>query len=438
MPRPLPAGPFETLHLDDGTEVPVYLIPFDKRGRCKAPRTRKHLVEAAEGGDFTHLFLFSHGWNNTFETALRGYREFFGFFKEVREANQTPAEYRPLLVGVIWPSISLLMPWERPPRMRSLSPEPLAGADEVDETVEELDEIAAELPDADVERFYDLAGGSGELSDDEAKELAGILQPLYRAEDPDDDTEPPTEEELVEIWRLFGEVVAAEMPEAERSLSRGLDKLDPRNVIRAFTVWKMKDRAGKVGRQGVGPLLNDLIAASDASPHLIGHSYGAKVVLSAAASLPEGSDGKVSSALLLQPAINGWAFAGDVAGKGFPGGYRRVLSIVSQPILTTFSRHDVPLTKLFHLAVRRKGDLGETRELARKPRFGALGGFGPQGTPTPEGQEIRMPGNGSAYPEFQAGNEVIGLQGDEFIDGHGGVRNLDTAWALYNQVVRAG
>ncbi len=436
MAKPLPAGPFETLDLGDGKTAPVYLIPFDKRGRCKAPKTRKHLIKAAKKGDFTHVFLFSHGWNNTFKRALKSYREFFELFGKIREASDPLPDYRPLLVGVIWPSISLLLPWERPPRMRALSPE-LDPADEVDETVDELDEIAADLPEESVERFYELAGGD-ELNDAEAMELAQILQPLYRAEDPDDESEPPSSEELVGMWREVGTALDAELPEGEQVRTRGLDKLDPRNVVRAFTVWKMKDRAGKVGAAGVGPLLADLIRAADgARAHLIGHSFGAKIVLSAAKALPAGSDGKVESALLLQPAINGWAFAADVAGRGFPGGYRKVLSVVRQPILSTFSRHDAPLTKFFHLAVRRKGDLGETRALTPAPKlYGALGGFGPVGTPDPEGKELVMPGNGQAYPDFGSETEVVGLKGDEFIDGHGGVRNEHTAWALFTQVRR--
>lgn len=467
MPKPLPAGPFETLNLGNGETAPVYLIPFNKKGRCKGPKTRKHLMQAAKNGGFTHIYLFSHGWNNDFKTALKGYREFFGHFSQVRKAQEAKGnrlpEYKPLLVGVIWPSILLVLPWERPPKIAALPADPtedpeMAQAGEIDQTVSELDEIAENLPDDQVERFFELAGSGEDLSAEEARELAEILQPLYAASDPDDESEPPSSEELVEIWRALGDVFAAvrapgdsggDQPigdvfgpaggAADQPQAAGLDKLDPRNAVRAFTVWQMKDRAGKVGSTGVAPLLADLLAAApNAKTHLIGHSYGCKVVLSATNHLPAGSDKKVASALLLQPAINGWAFAKKVADKNFSGGYRRVLDVVDQPVRTTFSSHDMPLTKLFHLAVRRKGDLGEIKAAAGEPMlYGALGGYGPRGTPAPEGEEILMPANGSPYPDLPPETQVLALKGDQFIDGHGGVRNVNTAWALFDQVRRS-
>src|SRR5690606_15613941 len=58
-------------------------------------------------------------------------------------------------------------------------------------------------------------------------------------------------------------------------------KLDPRRIIRLLTVAIMKDRAGVVGHGGVGKVLQTLLDHSAARIHLIGHSYGAKVMLSA-------------------------------------------------------------------------------------------------------------------------------------------------------------
>lgn len=456
----LPAGPFEFVDLGGGVSAPLYLIPFDKRGRVKAPQTRQHLIEAGRDGGFSHVFLFSHGWNNDFPTALARYRRFFAEFREIREQQGTPEAYKPLLVGVIWPSTFLVLPGERPPKMAALPDEPdLEPAIAADLALDELEEIAELLPDDEVERFLGLAGRTELLGEAEASELARILQPLYAA--PDDPAasgdDAPTAVELVAIWRAAQDVLGGPAPtDADEEdfgavpglggaaagdaspEAAGLGFLDPRSVVRSFTVWKMKDRAGKVGTAGVGPLLADLVAAAGpASIHLIGHSYGAKVVLSAANSLPDGSDGKVASALLLQPAINGWAFAEDVEDEGFPGGYRRVLDIVAQPIFSTFSSKDRPLTLFFHLAVRRHSDLGEVKVAAGAPsRFAALGGFGPRGVPGPRGGEIEMPAAGTAYP-VDLPSEIVGLQGGALIDGHGDVTTPHTAWALFQQVARA-
>ena len=76
-----------------------------------------------------------------------------------------------------------------------------------------------------------------------------------------------------------------------------------------------------------------------------------KVVLSALCNGPAPSR-KVDSVLLLQPALSCYAFTADLDGK--PGGYRPAFDRVRLPIITTYSGHDEPLTKVFHLAVRRQ------------------------------------------------------------------------------------
>jgi hypothetical protein len=69
--------------------------------------------------------------------------------------------------------------------------------------------------------------------------------------------------------------------------------------------------------------------------------------------------------------------------KERPGGYRRALDRVFRPILCTFSQHDAPLHRFFHLILRRDKDLGEMKiAAAGEPpsRFAALGGYGPRGS----------------------------------------------------------
>lgn len=74
------------------------------------------------------------------------------------------------------------------------------------------------------------------------------------------------------------------------------------------------------------------------------------------------------------------------------GGYRAALRYVQKPIYSTFSSHDVPLTKLFHLAVVRDSDWGEIRIAGVPPsKFVALGGFGPGGLKTGESNTVAIP-----------------------------------------------
>ena len=172
----------------------------------------------------------------------------------------------------------------------------------------------------------------------------------------------------------------------------------------------------------------------DPNVHLVGHSYGCKVMLSAVAAgtLPR----KVTSALLLQPALSYRAFAVDADGKGRPGGYRDALKSIAEPVMCTFSSHDFALAKTFHLAVRRRSDLGEQRIAAGAPsRFAALGGYGPGGLSAGESETVDIRDPGQAYTELVTpGLEVLALQGAQRIKSHGDILQPATYWALHEQV----
>ncbi len=447
-------GPYRIIQTPEGFSTPWYIIPFDKSGRCKAPQTRAHLLSAIANGSFSHVFIFSHGWNNDWKAASERYAGFVEGFSKMRaeQGLNMPAGYAPLLIGVFWPSTSLVLPWERGPGFAgaedSGKPEDqdiFAAAD-----YEALSDIAASLADDALTRFYELANQS-ELDEKQALELAQLLQPLLA-----DDDEMPGQvgiaaEDLLSTW-LDGSPESSTdtgagdgtsddfgtaTPVSGGPASAGLfSALDPRHAIRMTTVWRMKDRAGTVGASGLGPLLREALEVSSASFHLVGHSYGGKVVLSSIAigELPR----PVDSLLLLQPAVSGRCFAENADGEGNPGGYRPVLGRVKQPILTTYSRHDFPLTKTFHLAVRRKSDLGEQRIAGGPPsRFAALGGYGPAKLGS-ECKDVPIKSPGSAYDELEdPALEVLALNGDDAISGHGDISNPETWWALYEQMRRS-
>jgi hypothetical protein len=441
MPTSLPPGPYRHIRLSDGTDVPYYIIPFDKQGRCEGPETRKHLLETARTGGFTDVFLFSHGWNNDWTAATGRYEDFIQGYMKMRQEHSlpVPAGYKPLLVGIFWPSTALVFTEdETGPGIAGGDPAAIDAA--VGEERQEIREIAEALAPERVERFYELAQMEA-LSEEEGLELAGILQTLYRVSDEVDTAGEPTAQEILEAWKAaaapaqdfsdpanFGTVGGDAGGPQAAGFGDVLRKLDPRQVVRVATVWQMKDRAGGVGARGVGPLLRDLLQATPARVHLIGHSYGGKVVLSAVASaeLPR----KVDSILLLEPAVSHLCFAEKVPSTDRPGGYRPVLDRINKPILSTFSAHDVPLTRIFHLAVRRAGDLGEAQiagDGEPPSNFAALGGFGPRkaGEKLIDIQDLPQ-----RYD--LTGARVYGLRATRTISGHGDISNPSTWWALYN------
>lgn len=452
-----------------GERAPFYMIPFDESGVCVGPATRKHLIETAVGGRHTDVFVFSHGWNNTWPTAVARYESFITGFARTRAERPLPAGrgFRPLLVGVFWPSAVLVDEDEEAPAIAGGS---TIRAHEDAEVAAELDAVttvAAALPaDARVS-FYALAQKDA-LSEAEVAEFAALLAPLWGEEAETDDLGPdgerPGPEDLVAVWRElassetsgesgfgfapggfgFGDVERGATGDAMPSppLTAGLGDLDlrrlhPRQLIRGTTVWMMKDRAGRVGTRGVGPLVADLLEATGARVHLVGHSYGGKVALSAlcAQRFPR----PVESALLLQPAVSHLCFSEDVPGLNRPGGYRAALDPrrCRQPLLTTFSARDVPLTRTFHLALRRRSDLGEVGVAGAAPsRYAALGGFGPGGL---DGEATVVPAAppGARYP-LGAGARVIGVEASSVISGHGDISNPSTWWMLLDQVAQGG
>jgi hypothetical protein len=423
--------------------VPYYIIPFDKRGLCEGPETLKHLIDGAKQGDYSDIFLFSHGWNNDWKAATGRYEHFITGYMNMRREHglPVPVRYRPLLVGVFWPSAVLVSEAEVGPDIAA--GDPAAMDDAVAEERIQVRELAAELPADRAERFYELTQKDS-LDEQEALELAGIARVFYGDEDEELQLgAPASAEEIVNIWAKaspeptspfdFSTVDASATAEPRAALFGGLfQKLRPRNIARTLSVYQMKDRAGRVGAHGVGPLLRRLLETSDARVHLLGHSYGAKVVLAAASSggdLPR----KVDSMLLLQAAVSHLCFAEKLPGTGRAGGYRNVLNRVNKPILSTFSANDRALTKEFHLFLRRDDDVGEVQiAAAGEPpnKYAALGGFGPRGC----GEKLIDIKNVNQPYDLDPGTKIYGLRGTRTISSHGGISNESTWWALYSLV----
>lgn len=438
-------GPFQQVPIGGGATADLYLLRYDDKGRLRSPLTELQLRGSI--GGISDVFLFSHGWNNIFAKALERYRSFIAGYVQQRQQYDlpVPAGYRPLLVGVIWPSTDFVLPWEAGPKIAA-APDP--EGPEAAQTEQMLSFVTESL-DADADAaFTELVDGRTALDTDEARQAAEIvLAALWPGVDPDDGAFTPSVDELLVAWSAvdgaetsapadpddFGTVGGGSTPTGP-TFAGGFS-LDPRNLLRMATVWKMKARAGQVGVAGVGPLARHVLGHSDARLHLIGHSFGARLLLSALAS--EEPARPAHSMLLLQAAVNRWCFAQDVAGTGRAGGYNPVLNQVEKPILTTFSTHDEPLTKVFHLAMR-GGHVGEPdiAALGDPELYGALGGFGPAGLGGLGATEpAAIPGR-ERYG-LGRGREVIAIDGGTEIDGrpaitgHGDISNQTTWWALH-------
>jgi hypothetical protein len=435
----IPAGPYRTLTTVEGNAFPYYVVPFDAEGLCAGPLTQQHLLEHCAG--HSDIFVFSHGWNNDWSVATERYQHFIAGFQEQRRKLNlpVPADYKPLLVGIFWPSQALA--WfdsEVGPGFAAGDP---AGQDaDAERSSRLVADIAAALPGDRRARFFELAQAKS-LNETEARELAAILASILGGDDESGDTKPPSAHDLLTAAAAFAEpepdydavgAVGASEAEPQGAFGVGdvLKALDPRQLLKPFTVWQMKDRAGMVGSGGVSALLAGLLERSSARIHLLGHSYGCKVVMSALCSLPEGHR-KVHSVLLLQPAVSQYAFAPQVPeAPGVSGGFVVGLKRVAMPVVATFSANDEALTKMFHLALRRESDLGEQPVIAggSPSKYAALGGYGPQAS----GESIVDILDPKQSYAFGGGNRIVGIRATRTISGHGDISNPSTWWLAYS------
>lgn len=437
-----------------GQDVPFYGLVFDKRGQLQSPMTKDAVIDRIAAEGFTDTILFSHGWNNEWDHAADLYTRFLDGVGGMAtgHAGELPVGIKPLMIGISWPSAAFTWPWDRAPVIAS-------GGGPLDDLPEatELDDLAFltdVMGEGDATSLRELVADKDVLTAEEVDRFAALLAPtLGTGEVEEFEPSDVTPEGLAAMFKVSE--LAAKSPDSEGddddeedngfatggTIGGGADEAEAagivsdlfgvRTVLRLATVRTMKDRAGVVGRGDVTGLVSDILAQTTTRLHTVGHSYGAKVVMSAIsrAVVPR----PVTSALLLQPAINHLAFAANI-GDGRPGGFRSALAKVEKPILTTRSRKDFPLRSIFHIAVSRQKDIGEEPRFAGTDLYGAMGGYGPSGLEPGELLEISMPaGPGNAYPQ-PAGVEVIDLEASDSIGGHSKITNDATFWAMLQNI----
>jgi hypothetical protein len=447
----LPVGPYRILKTFDNHEVPWYILPFDECGICAAPLTRQDCLRRAAEVKPTDVFLFCHGWNNDWKYATEDrYEKFIRGYEQLRTENNLSYSdgYRPLLVGLFWPSAVLLFPDERAPQMAGIAAGTVSSGEDESVGIErqEIAELARELPPDHLGQFYELTQGGATWNEEAARALASLLLEGYQG---GDDLLPgklpgPTVDDLVGSWQATHKDLRAEPGRGPATVVGGtrsgqptaapfLGLPTPREIVRLFTVWRMKDRAKVVGEKGAGPLLHDLSSICNARIHVLGHSYGAQVTLAGICSVAMEGLRPIDSVLLLQPAVSAACFAKQVGNTGEPGRYRAAFERVHQPILATYSTHDQALYRYYHLAVDRYKDAGERRPAGIIPYYAALGGYGPKDCSAESQRQELLPAT-KEYARVPPPIRIVGLDGTKLISGHSDICNPATYWALYNQV----
>ncbi|MFF9769309.1 serine-threonine protein kinase [Streptomyces sp. NPDC014636] len=371
---------------DPGMSVtPYWELTFDADGDVAGPERDRLSTQVAEHG-VRDLIVFSHGWNNDRSGATALYRRFFAPMPTL--APRARLGY----VGVIWPSMRFNdepipdFPKSVAAVEAEAAPHPALDKDTRRALLETfpgrapvLDQLARmldERPDgtAGLTEFGRLVrllldGGHGPADTDEPGEPAVF------------DADPVT------VCEQFADALAALGPAADGARFGLPNPWDgARELLRQATYYQMKRRAGTVGERGLGPVLGRLAGvAPGVRVHLVGHSFGGRLVAFALRGLP-GSVRTVKSVTLLQGAFSHYAFAARLPhAPGRSGALRDRHQRIDGPLVCCHSPFDAALGTFYPLASRLAGDdrtcAGSEIAAVLGPQWGAMGHDGVQAVP---------------------------------------------------------
>jgi hypothetical protein len=200
-----------------------------------------------------------------------------------------------------------------------------------------------------------------------------------------------------------------------------------RRIANFATYYQMKSRAGTIGSTGVADMLKRIRAAKDdIRLHLVGHSFGGRLVTAAAHALPANTNAVSMS--LLQAAFSHNALSGGFGDGGQEKGFFRTIideKRVSGPIIITHTKNDRAVGVAYPLASRIAGQNAAALGDQNDP-YGGLGRNGAQNTK--EADNVAMMGLPGTPYSFTPGY-VHNISSD-VITGHSDVTRIEVAYAI--------
>ena len=435
---------------------PYFEVQFTKQGEAFDPRETKAVLNAVRGQGsprIDDLFVVSHGWNNDLDEARALYRGLFGNVRRTLDEGGAPAlaGRKIAVLGVLWPSKRFAEKDLTAGGGASL------GGDIEDRAVQrQLDELKGtfDQPDETVlEQAKQLVPELGQSPQAQRRFVDLIRSVLPRPKDTADDAsdtffEMPGDQ----ILRLLeppilpgggssgaggggaGGIGLMEAPgTAPMSGAAGIGDFfsgigaAAGRLLNYATYYQMKERAGQVGMRGLHPLLR---AIKEADPnvrvHLVGHSFGGRVVTAAALGPPGSPSIAPASMTLLQAAFSHNAFARDFDGER-DGFFREVVEQgkVAGPILITHTSNDRAVGLAYPIASRiarqDNADLGDAEDV-----FGGIGRNGAIHTPEAVAGELLSDRGQYAFVP----GKLYNLRANSLISSHSDVTGPAVAYAL--------
>ncbi len=439
MPTPATMGPY-----------PYLPVEFTKDGDAYKPDQVKAVLDAvatpASQGGLTDLFVISHGWNDNMEEANDLYTKIFDRVAAVLgQSNAVTAnvkQRRAAVVGILWPSKKFDEDELTAGGAASFSNDPSQGANAA------LDRLAA---------FVDSDDARASLA--HAKSLIPQLEESIDARDEfvrivrafmphDANAEEPVVPE--DLFTLGGDELLHRLsrPVRDHTVSDsggaasfgsffGKAVSGAKSLASLVTYYQMKNRAGVVGQRGVSDMLKQIRAARPASGdnplrlHLLGHSFGCRLVTAATSGAGDAPGLPVNSLSLFQGAFSHYGFAQAYDGT-HDGLFRRVVTDPSRltgPLIISFTSKDKAVGLAYPIASRVARQIASAMGDANDP-YGGLGRNGAQ--KTPGATTMTMCAAGTPY-EFAA-RGVYNLDANSVISAHSDLGHDEVAWALLSSV----
>ena len=387
------------------------------------------LPAAVQAGGVRDVFVLSHGWNAGVDSARSLYQAMFTLL-----AGMIPGRLgTSAAVGIIWPS--LLFPEDDPATAKPVpsTGQQLAAAlapafpQNQQQNVATLGALLDQQPQdaADLQQFHSLASGlvtSPPLAPEDAGQQASITG---------------------DTAAVFGH--AAAMSKTPADNAQGIPNPfttlwnGAREVLRSMSYYEMKNRAGVIGRNGLGPMLGKLAAADPGvRVHLMGHSFGARLVAFSLSGLPQaatGANSPVKTLFLIQGAFSHFAFANpvpDILVSG-PGALSAFAGNVNGPLLSTFTAADRAVGWWYPAASM----LAHQDAQAADDLTYQWGGMGHDGYQQPQaGTTVKLAAPGTKY-NFQPGtfylldsNAIICADQSPVSGAHSDIQHAEVVWPI--------
>lgn len=410
---------------------PYWEIQFDQAGRLGDDGG---LRGELPGAGLSELFVFCHGWNAT-QTSARDLSRAMITLLAAQAGTFAPTRAVGF-VAVFWPS--LLFPDDDP---QTAPAAPSSGAALAAALVPAMPDHAAALT-----RIGELLDAQP-AGPEPLQECLTLTRGLITSPD-------------LGALEDTGERVALEQPAAATaSLLAGMSTsigtaeawTDPltalwhgvRDALRVASYFEMKMRAGVIGQAALGPLL-DRLAPTGQGPrvHLLGHSFGARLISFALAGLPPdrvGPASPVKSLTLIQGAFSHFSFAAPLPIDSTRQGHLAIERVrVDGPLLATHSGADRALGLWYpgaSLLSRVDDSLTAADPLADLSyRWGAMGHDGYQQA---DAIALELRPEGHPYPFSKAqcyrlrSDDIIAADQSPFAGAHSDIRHPQITWASW-------